>query len=115
MSSILNTIKHMIGPSEGYDYFDTDLIIHINSAFGILTQLGVGPTSGFFITDDSAEWSDFVSDARLEMVKTYVFLKVKLAFDPPQNGSLMSSLKEQIAELEWRLNVGVETPAFTGA
>lgn len=111
MTSILNTIKHMIGPSETYDYFDTDLIVHINSALATLTQLGVGPSTGFAITGDTETWSDFLGDdLRLGAVKSFVYLQCRLAFDPPQNSSILSSIKEQIAELTWRINVAAETP-----
>lgn len=111
MTSILNTIKHMIGPSETYDYFDTDLIVHINSALATLTQLGVGPSTGFAITGDTETWSDFLgNDLRLGAVKSFVYLQCRLAFDPPQNSSILSSIKEQIAELTWRINVAAETP-----
>lgn len=111
MTSILNTIKHMIGPSETYDYFDTDLIVHINSALATLTQLGVGPSTGFAITGDTETWDDFLGDdLRLGAVKSFVYLQCRLAFDPPQNSSILSSIKEQIAELTWRINVAAETP-----
>lgn len=110
MTSILNTIKHMIGPSETYDYFDTDLIVHINSALATLTQLGVGPSTGFAITGDTETWDDFLGDdLRLGAVKSFVYLQCRLAFDPPQNSSILSSIKEQIAELTWRINVAAET------
>ena len=110
--SILSTIKHMIGPSEDYEYFDTDLIVHINSAFMRLTQLGVGPEAGFSISDSSAVWSDFVTDGRLEAVKQYVYFSVRLSFDPPANSSHTLMLKEQLDKLEWCLNVMAETPVF---
>lgn len=112
MTSILNTIKHMIGPSEGYDYFDTDLIVFINSAFSRLTQLGVGPTAGFSISDDTATWDEFVADQRLAMVREYVYLSVKCSFDTPSNSSLYGSFKERLHELEWLINVGAETPCL---
>lgn len=113
MESILNTIKHMIGPSETYTYFNTDLIVHINSALATLTQLGVGPTGGFAITGDTETWGDFLgTDSRLNFVKDYVYLQCRLGFDPPQNSALLSSIKEQIAELTWRINVTAETPCL---
>ena len=112
MQSILNTIKHMIGPSEGYDYFDTDLIVFINSAFARLTQLGVGPASGFSITDDTATWDEFVADQRLSLLREYVYLSVKLGFDTTSNSSLYGNLRERMKELEWLLNVGAETPCL---
>ena len=84
MESILTSIKKLLGITEEYDQFDPDIIMHINSVFMILTQLGVGPAEGFSIEDDTAVWTDFIQDVKkLESVKTYVYLKVKLAFDPP--------------------------------
>lgn len=107
--SILTSIKKMLGPSEDYDYFDPDLIIHINSVFMVLTQLGVGPSEGFSIKDKTAVWSDFISDiSKFEAVKTYVYLRVKLLFDPPLTSSVMEAMKSQISELEWRMNVIAE-------
>lgn len=107
--SILTSIKRMLGPSEDYDYFDPDLIIHINSVFMVLTQLGVGPSEGFSIKDKTTVWSDFISDiSKFEAVKTYVYLRVKLLFDPPLTSSVMEAMKSQISELEWRMNVIAE-------
>ena len=106
--SILNTIKHMIGPDEGYDYFDTDLIVHINSVLFILNQLGVGPKKPFHITGDSETWSDFIDSDNFEIVKSYIYAKVKLVFDPPQSGTVMQALKDIISEFEWRANVATE-------
>lgn len=109
MDSILTSVKKMLGIMEDYTHFDADLIFHINSVFSILTQLGVGPTEGFSITDSEAIWTDFISDsAKLEMVKSYVYLKVKLLFDPPLTSSVMESTNQLISELEWRLNVAVD-------
>ena len=108
--SILTSIKKLLGPEEEYDYFDTDIILHINSALMVLTQLGIGPSTGFFITDKSATWKDFIPDInRLEAVKTYVYLKVKLVFDPPQSAAGIESFNKMINEYEWRLNVAAET------
>ena len=107
--SILTSIKKMLGPSEDYDYFDPDLIIHINSVFMILTQLGVGPSEGFSIKDKTAVWSDFISDiSKFDAVKTYIYLRVKLLFDPPLTSSVMEAMESQISELEWRMNVIAE-------
>lgn len=106
MDSILSSVKKLIGITEDYEQFDTDIIIHINSVFSILTQLGVGPKNGFFISDKSAIWSDYLSDSiKLEMVKTYIYLKVRLLFDPPQNSSVTASIEKTISELEWRLSI----------
>lgn len=110
MDSILTSIKKLLGITEAYDHFDTDLMIHINSVFSILTQLGVGPANGFSIAGKDAVWSDFMfDDARLEMVKSYVYLKVKLLFDPPLNSAVIESANRQLSELEWRINVASET------
>lgn len=107
--SILLSIKKLLGILETQEHFDTDVIIHINSAFTNLKQLGVGPVDGYKITSAENKWSEFIQDEdRLESVKTYIYLKVKVIFDPPLNASLMESFKESIRELEWRLNVAVE-------
>ena len=104
--SILTSIKKMLGITEEYTHFDTDNIIHINTIFMTLNQLGVGPSSGFKIEDDSAMWSEYIDeDSDLEAVKTYIYLKVKLLFDPPLSSSVIEVMKQSIAELEWRLNV----------
>lgn len=102
--SILTSIKKLLGVEEEYTHFDSDIIIHINSAFMNLNQIGVGPTSGFRIQDATSEWSDFIERTDLEGVKTYIYLKVRLIFDPPQMGYLVDAIKDQIKELEWRLN-----------
>lgn len=109
MESILTSIKKMLGISKEYTHFDEDLIMHINSALAVLGQLGVGPSEGFFIEDESAEWSDFVSDlSKLQFIKTYVYQKVKLLFDPPQSSAAIQALNESIREFEWRINVQVD-------
>lgn len=101
--SILKTIRRMVGPSEDYNYFDTELIIHINAAFSRLCQLGVGPSMPFKITGLEEEWTDFIEDGFQEEVKQYVFLSVKNIFDPPASSSVMNAYKEQIDKLEWLL------------
>jgi len=107
--SILGSIVKLLGIDEESGYFDRDLIIHINSIFLTLTQLGIGPPSGFNITDLDDTWSGMIGDREdLEAIKTYVYLKVRLLFDPPQTGYLVDALKEQCKELEWRLNLQVE-------
>ncbi len=111
MDSILTSIKKLLGLSEEYEQFDADIIMHINTVFMNLTQLGVGPASGFYIEDVDATWSDFVNTDKyiqLNAVKTYVYLKVKLLFDPPLSSAVIESINRTIAELEWRLNVAVE-------
>ena len=110
MDSILTSVKKMLGIAEEYDHFDADLIMHINSVLTILGQLGVGPDEGFFIEDDGAEWTDFVPDMpKLQFIKTYVYQKVKLLFDPPQSTSAIEALNRSIGELEWRINAQVDS------
>ena len=109
MESILTSIKKLLGIEEEYTQFDADIIMHINTVFLNLTQLGVGPSEGFLIEDDTAIWEDFIGDSsKLQAVKTYMYLKVKLLFDPPLSSSVTESMKRMIAELEWRLNVAVD-------
>lgn len=109
MDSILTSVKKMLGITEDYEHFDADLIMHINSVFMILTQLGVGPSEGFSIEGESDTWDDFISTgSNLEAVKSYVYLKVKLLFDPPLSSAVMESMNRMISELEWRLNVSVD-------
>ena len=108
-TSILTSIKKMLGVAEDYTEFDEDIMTHINSVFLNLTQLGVGPEEGFMIEDDTAVWEDFIDDSiKLQAVKTYMYLKVKLLFDPPLSSSVTESFTRMIAELEWRLNVAVD-------
>lgn len=111
MASILTDIKKLFGISRLDTSFDTDLMIDINSAFSVLTQLGVGPESGFVITGSSEEWEEFIEDTdKIELVKTYIFLKVKLMFDVSTLTSpMIESINRQISEFEWRLNVMVDT------
>ena len=111
MDSILTSIKKLLGITEEYENFDQDIIMHINSAFMILNQLGVGPKSGFSISDKSSTWDEFIPESsNLEAVKTYIHLKVKLMFDPPLSSTVIEAIKSQINELEWRLNVSVDPP-----
>ena len=115
MESILTSIKKLLGVHEDNTDFDVDLIMHINSVFMVLTQLGVGPAEGFYIEGETEEWVDFIPDlTKLQAVKTYVFLKVKIVFDPASLGSAtLAAYERQIQELEWRLNVSVETKDAT--
>ena len=110
MESILTSIKKLLGISEEYTQFDTDIIIHINSVFMTLNQLGVGPSEGFYIEDAFKEWTEYISDpAKLQAVKTYMYLKVRLLFDPSSLGSAtLAAYERQIQELEWRLNMASE-------
>ena len=110
MDSILTSIKKLLGITEEYEHSDQDIIIHIKTALMILTQLGVGPSEGFFIKDKYALWSDFIPDVKtLEAVKSYIYLKVRMLFDPPTSSSLMNAMEQNMKELEWRLNVASES------
>ena len=107
--SILDSVKKDLGIKFDYINFDPDIIMGINTAFSVLTQLGVGPKAGFSITDRSTEWSEYLlNDPRLNMVKTYVAKKTKLFFDPPTNGPLSEAFNKTLNELEWRINVAVD-------
>jgi hypothetical protein len=109
VESILTSIKKLLGIAEEDTNFDQDLIMHINSVFMILTQLGVGPSKGFSIKDENDVWSDFIPEqSPLEAVKTYVYMKVRLMFDPPLSSAVVDAINRNISELEWRLNVGAE-------
>ena len=115
MESILTSIKKMLGITEDCEDFDTDVIMHINSVLTILTQMGVGPANGFSITDKTARWDEFLSNKLYcEPVKTYVYLKVRLIFDPPLSSAVMEAMKNMISELEWRLNAAAETKSLQG-
>lgn len=111
MESILTSIKKLLGIAEEYTQFDADIIMHINSVFTTLTQLGVGPSEGFYIEDKESEWKEIIPDSnKLQAVKTYIYLKVRLLFDPSSLGSsTLAAYERQIQELEWRLNVLGET------
>lgn len=103
--SILTSTKKVLGIAEMYTAFDMDILMHINAAFSILNQLGVGPVDGFFIEDKVAVWDDFaVPPNQLNLIRTYIFLKVRLLFDPPSTSFLITAMNEQIKEYEWRLN-----------
>ena len=104
--SILKGVKKLLGLADDYTAFDFDVIIHVNSALGTLHQLGIGPTDGFMIEDDTATWTDFLdADPRLSAVKSYVYLKTRILFDPPTTGYLVDAVNQAIKEAEWRLNV----------
>src|ERR1700754_629580 len=112
--SILTSIKKILGVDEDYEVFDPDIIIYINSAFSTLAQIGVGPVEGFMIEDKSAVWTTFFGiDPRLNAIKTYVQLRVRMLFDPPQTAYLVEAMKAQINEHEWRLNVFMEHTIWT--
>lgn len=109
MSSILTTVKKSLGIDEDYRAFDPDILMFTNTALSTLTQIGVGPDSGFRIEDEAATWDDLLDgDDRLNHVQTYVYLKVRLLFDPPATSFAIEAMKTQISELESRINITVE-------
>lgn len=106
MESILNSVKKMLGIMPDYTVFDEDIIMHINSVFFVLNQLGIGPSAGYSIKDDTNIWNEFISERTdIESVKSYIYLKVKLLFDPPSSSALLDAINRQIIELEWRLSI----------
>lgn len=106
MESILTSIKKLLGIMEEDDQFDMDVIIHINTIFSVLTQLGIGPEDGFSISDEQTTWIDFLGSSKnVELVKTYVYLRVRVLFDPPQNSFLVDAMERNAKELEWRLSI----------
>ena len=112
MESILTSIKKLLGIEEDYEHFDPEIIMHINTVLGDLNQLGVGPSEGFTIEDETATWMDFIPDStpvKLDGVKSYIYMRVKLLFDPPSSSSVLASYERQIEKLEWRLNFATET------
>lgn len=109
MDSILNSIKIQLGIHPEDLGFDNEIVLLINQAFSTLHQLGLGPVGGFFIVDSSALWNDYnIDDIVLQWSKAYIYLKVKLIFDPPQNASYLNSIKEMINEYEWRIREHIE-------
>lgn len=108
-ASILDSVKKDLGIMPDYTHFDPDIIMDINTALSILTQLGVGPSQGFSIEDNTAEWNDFIPDSpTLDMVKSYVSKKTKQLFDPPNTGPLSEAFNKVLDELVWRINVAVD-------
>lgn len=106
MDSILTSVKKTLNLDESYTFFDPEITLHINSVFSTLTQLGVGPSTGFEIEDKTATWDDFLEgDARFNFVKTYMYLRVRLLFDPPGTGYLVDAYQKQVDQFEWRINV----------
>lgn len=106
IESILDTVKTILAIDPECEDFDEELLLHINSTFSVLTQLGVGPSGGFYVTGSSTKWTDFMEDLdKIQMVKTYVGLKVKMLFDPPSTSFAQESMKNMVSEYEWRLNI----------
>lgn len=111
---ILNDTKKVLGIDAAYTVFDPDIIMHINSALSTLNQLGIGPQLGFAITGDTETWDQIIgTDLSLNSVKTYIYLRVRLWFDPPATSYAIEAMKEQVRELEWRLNVRREEDYWT--
>lgn len=106
--SILDTTKKMLGFDAEYTAFDLDILTHINSTFFTLQQIGIGPAKGFVITDRDATWGSYLAGDDISAVKSYMFLKVRMMFDPPTTSFANEAIKNQITELEWRLNVQSE-------
>lgn len=111
MDSILTSIKKLLGITEEYEQFDDDIIIHINSVFMTLRQLGVGPAKGYSISGKGNSWTEYLpaDDPDFQAVKSYVYLKVRILFDPPSSSAVMEAMNRSIAEFEWRLNLAAET------
>jgi hypothetical protein len=113
--SILKSTKKILGVGDDDPSFDLDIITHINSAFSTLTDLGVGPEAGFVIEDDTAQWPSYLDGdpVKLSKIKTCVYLRVKLLFDPPTVAYLLDSTKQLLQENEWRLSVNREAGSWT--
>ena len=106
MNSILTSIKQLLGIDVAVTSFDTDIMIHINSAIMVLSQLGIGPEAAYEIDSAEATWSDFLGDDKsLNAVRTFIYLKVRLIFDPPNSSFVIESINREITELSWRLNL----------
>ena len=109
--NILASIKKLLGLEEAYTPFDIDIMMQINTAFLSLQQIGAGPAAGYYLNTGLETWSEFFGTRTdLQGVKTYIYFKVRLAFDPPSTSFVLASIEKQIAELEWRLNVQAENP-----
>lgn len=111
MDSILNTIKKLLGIDSEDDNFDVDVMVMINSTIPALSQMGIGPPNGFVVTTAEDTWADYITSQtiNLEGVKTYLYLKTKLVFDPPTNATVIEAFKKNLEELEWRMMLAIET------
>lgn len=109
MDSILDSIKKLLGIQEDYTHFDPEIIVNINSVFTILHQLGVGPDEPFCIENETSKWNEFLTDEKeIKLVESYMYLRVRLLFDPPSNSFLVKAIQDQIQEFEFRLIVRSE-------
>lgn len=105
ITSILTSVKKTLNLTEDYEAFDQDVILHTNAVFSILNQLGVGPPGGFAIEDKEPVWDAFLEgDPRSNDIKSYVYLRVRMLFDPPTTGYLTTAMEKQIEEFGWRIN-----------
>lgn len=112
-ASILSSVKKILGLDDDYDVFDLDIVLHINSVFADLQQIGIGPVDGFQITGDAETWDAYLgTEMNLNAVKSYVYLRVRLLFDPPGTSYHINAMQEQITKMEWRLNVQRESVAW---
>lgn len=110
MESILDTIKKMLGIDAEDDSFDDDIIVILNSSILSLSQMGIGPSNGFVVTSVDDKWTDYITGTiNLEGVKTYLYLKSKLIFDPPTTSNIVDAFNNTLKELEWRMMLAVET------
>lgn len=111
LESILTSIKKLLGIEEDYTHFDQDIIVNINAVLMGLSQIGVGPPAGYWVSDKTQTWSDYLGESNnLEAVKTYIYLKVRILFDPPSSSFVLLSMEKIITEFEWRLNIQVDKP-----
>lgn len=112
--SILKSTKKILNIPEDYNAFDLEVLTMINSAFSDLNDLGVGPKAGFVVNDDTSVWSDFTEDVvQQNSIRTYVYLKARLLFDPPATSFHIKAMEDQIKELGWRINVRRESNVVT--
>jgi hypothetical protein len=111
MESILTSIKKLLGIAEDYEHFDQDIIMHINTVLVTLNQLGVGPAEGFSIIDKEDTWNDYLGDSMMLQgnVITFMYLSVKMLFDPPLSSAVLAATERQIKELEWRITAMAES------
>ena len=116
MESILDTIKKMLGIDAEDDSFDGDIITLINPIIYALAQMGIGPSTGFIVVDKNNTWTEYIGSIpfNLEGVKTYIYLKTKLIFDPPTNTTTIDAMTRSAQELEWRMMLEVETNNLEG-
>lgn len=107
--SILDSIKKLLGVPAEYDVYDLDISMHINSVFATFHQFGLGPSTGYFIEDRTKTWTEYIGEVpNINSVKTLVYLKVRLLFDPPTTSFAIAAMETQVKELEWRLTSEME-------